>query len=248
MASNYSPKIVTDGLVLCLDAADKNCYGGSGTTATDLSPQGNNVTLTDANIGTTASDVFSFDSSEYCTFTDGADFTFGTAPFAIEQWLNFADFTPDGDSWITSYQVYRAEGDRHGIMLFYSSGGFEWRLECTENGALPAIIDLVAQGVAINEWHLFTVSRQAEASLKQYIDGVLIQEMTTADGGTAPRGGTYDTDWGFVDGTGYIGNYASGDLHEFEGKIGPTRVYKGRALSDAEVSQNFNAQRSRFGV
>jgi hypothetical protein len=55
-------------------------------------------------------------------------------------------------------------------------------------------------------------------------------------------------DWGFIDGTGYIGNYASGDPHEFEGKMGPTRVYKGRALSDTEVSQNFNAQRSRFGV
>ena len=42
--------------------------------------------------------------------------------------------------------------------------------------------------------------------------------------------------------------FGGGDLHEFEGKMGPTRVYKGRALSDAEVLQNFNAQRGRFGV
>ena len=45
MATNYSPKIITDGLVLCLDVADKNSYPGSGTTWTDLSPEGNNGTL-----------------------------------------------------------------------------------------------------------------------------------------------------------------------------------------------------------
>ena len=249
MGVQYNPGVVTDGLVLCLDPADKVSYGGTGTVATDLSGEGNTGTLTNANVGTTAGGIFSFDSSQYITVADGADFTFGTAPFAIEQWLNFVDLTPDGDTWVSSYQVYRIESDRHGIMVFYTAGGgFEWRLECSENGCYPAIIDLAAQGLAINEWHLFTVSRQSEASFKQYIDGVLIQEMTTADGGTAPRGQTYDTDWGFVDGTVFIGDYASADHHEFEGKMGPTRVYKGRALSDAEVLQNFNAQRGRFGV
>ena len=38
-------RIVTDGLVLCLDAADNNSYPGSGNTWTDLSGQGNNGTL-----------------------------------------------------------------------------------------------------------------------------------------------------------------------------------------------------------
>jgi len=248
MAQQYGPGIVTEGLVMCLDPADKVCYGGSGTSATDLSGKGHTGTLTNANVGTTASDVFSFDSSQYMYFTDGADFTFGTGQFAIEQWLYFTDFTPDGDTWTSSFQIYRVEGDRHGIFIFLGSTP-DWRLESSVNTCYPAIINLENEGVAINEWHLFTVSRQAEASFKQYIDGVLIQEMTTGNGGTGPRGiGPYNTDWAFIDGTGYIGNYSSGDLHEFEGKIGPTRVYKGRALSDAEVLQNFNAQRGRFGV
>lgn len=251
MAQIYGTSpIVTEGLVLCLDPIDKACYRGTGTVATDIGGGGSNTgTLTNANVGTTESGIFSFDSSQYITVADGADFTFGTAPFAIEQWLNFVDFSPDGDGWISSYQVYRVESDRHGIMVFYSSASpdLEWRFECSENGCYPAIIDLDSY-INLNEWHLFTVSRQAEASLKQYIDGVLIQEMTTADGGTTPRSTTYDTDWGFIDGTVFIGNYASGDPHEFEGKMGPTRVYKGRALSDLEVLQNFNAQRSRFGV
>jgi hypothetical protein len=45
MAFNYSPKIVTDGLVLYLDAANSRSYPGSGTTWTDISRSGTNGTL-----------------------------------------------------------------------------------------------------------------------------------------------------------------------------------------------------------
>ena len=40
------PKIVTSGLVLALDAADKNSYKGTGTTWRDLSGNNNTGTLT----------------------------------------------------------------------------------------------------------------------------------------------------------------------------------------------------------
>jgi hypothetical protein len=46
MAYNFSPKIITDGLVLYLDAANTRSYPGSGTVWTDLSRVGNNGTLT----------------------------------------------------------------------------------------------------------------------------------------------------------------------------------------------------------
>jgi hypothetical protein len=36
--------------------------------------------------------------------------------------------------------------------------------------------------------------------------------------------------------------------NSIDGKIGPVHIYTKRALTDAEVSQNFNAQRDRFGV
>ena len=45
MALSHSPSIVTNGLVLCLDAANSKSYPGSGTTWTDLSGRGNNGTL-----------------------------------------------------------------------------------------------------------------------------------------------------------------------------------------------------------
>ena len=46
MALSHSPRIVTNGLVLALDAANIKSYPGSGTTWTDLSGIGNNGTLT----------------------------------------------------------------------------------------------------------------------------------------------------------------------------------------------------------
>ena len=45
MSLNHSPKIVTDGLVLCLDAANRKSYPGSGTTWFDRSGRGNHGTL-----------------------------------------------------------------------------------------------------------------------------------------------------------------------------------------------------------
>ena len=46
MAFHYSPKIITDGLVLALDAANQKSYPGSGTAWNDLSGNANTGTLT----------------------------------------------------------------------------------------------------------------------------------------------------------------------------------------------------------
>ena len=45
MGTSYNPHIVSDGLVLCLDAANPRSYPGSGTSWYDLSGNGNNGTL-----------------------------------------------------------------------------------------------------------------------------------------------------------------------------------------------------------
>ena len=45
MGLSHSPRIVTDGLVLCLDAGDKMSYPGAGTTWSDLTKNNHNGTL-----------------------------------------------------------------------------------------------------------------------------------------------------------------------------------------------------------
>lgn len=70
MATNYGPRIVTNGLVLCLDAADTLSYPGTGTTWIDLSGQGNNFTI-DAS-------GFTYNSAGYFSMADGGISKTGT--------------------------------------------------------------------------------------------------------------------------------------------------------------------------
>ena len=71
MSLNHSPAIVTDGLVLCLDAANIRSYPKSGTTWSDLVGT-NNGTLTNMDAANFSSDnggSLSFDGSDEGTPT-----------------------------------------------------------------------------------------------------------------------------------------------------------------------------------
>jgi hypothetical protein len=176
--------------------------------------------------------VWDFDGTDdYAIAGDSDDWNFGTEPFAIEQWLRFTDFSPAGDAWSTGLQQYASEGDRNGWMVFYSNT-MEWRLECTAASFYPGNI---VTGCALNNWYLFTISREGSI-FKQYINGVLRQTDTSNP--------TFDN----IAGPMYVGNYAAGDPHEFQGQMGALRIYKGGALTDQQVVENFNQQRNRFKV
>ena len=87
MAVGYNPRIVTDGLVLALDAANTKSYGGSGTTWTDLNGRGNDGTISGATYNSDG--YFSFDSTDdLVTIPNSSDLTFGTGEFAVEIWWN----------------------------------------------------------------------------------------------------------------------------------------------------------------
>ena len=58
MALRHSPKIVTDGLVLALDAANTRSYPGSGSTWFDLSGNNHNATLNSVTHSTVNGGVF----------------------------------------------------------------------------------------------------------------------------------------------------------------------------------------------
>ena len=89
MGLAHSPRIVTDELVLALDAGNTKSYPGSGTTWTDLIGS-NNGTLT--NGPTYSSDdggSIVFDgSNDYVQLSASSDLNFGTGNFTIEGWFN----------------------------------------------------------------------------------------------------------------------------------------------------------------
>jgi len=72
------PDIVTDGLVLALDAANVKSYPGSGTTWRDLSGNDGNGTLTAGpTFSTDNGGVISFDGSDDAVDISGYDFGAG---------------------------------------------------------------------------------------------------------------------------------------------------------------------------
>lgn len=85
MGIAYNPKIVTNGLVLCLDAVNDKSYPGSGTTWRDLSGNGNNGSMGSYNTlqtvtvgGVTAKTIISSKTSaatSYTTVSNSASIT-----------------------------------------------------------------------------------------------------------------------------------------------------------------------------
>ncbi len=90
MGVTYNNRIVTDGLVLCLDAASKRSYPGTGTTWTDRSANRYDGTL--ANGPTFSSDnagsIYFDGSNDYCEFPETDILNFQpTQPFSVFCWV-----------------------------------------------------------------------------------------------------------------------------------------------------------------
>lgn len=93
MGINHQGPIVTDGLVLCLDAANPKSYPGSGTAWMDLSGNGNNGTLTNGptyNSGNKGSIVFDGVNDYVRTNYQLQQLTFNQ--FSVSSWCNSSNF------------------------------------------------------------------------------------------------------------------------------------------------------------
>jgi hypothetical protein len=114
MATAYSPLIVTDGLVMYLDAGNTKSYPGSGTTWTDISRNSNNETLVN-------SPTFNSANGGSIVF-DGVD------DYAINSNLKYSPFT---------YDVYFKGGSGYISRLF----GYGWGLYVNTTNQLAVWVD-----------------------------------------------------------------------------------------------------------
>jgi len=240
MSTNYSPKIVTSGLVLCLDASNGKSYPGSGTTWTDISRTGNNGTLTNGptfNSANRGSIVF-----------DGVDdnvllgdvLDLGTNDLTINVWA-YKTAAPSSDQHMVSKARAAAQNYRY---AFYYTSAQKLGVFIQGNGGA----DILPSGnttISLNTWHMATMVATRSSSIKIYLNG--IQETLT---GTATI-----SQWNGLDFQSNnpfrIGCYTSSDNTTpnfiFTGRIAMAQVYF-RSLSDAEILQNYNATKKRFGL
>ena len=216
MATKYSPKIITNGLVLSLDAANNKSYPGTGTTWRDLSGNNNTGTLTNGptfsagNMGTIV-----FDGTN--DYVNISSLITGNQSFSWGAWIYpIATGTP----------VFFGNVSAGLAMLSYwDSANNKVRVGTYGD-------DKLTSGTAIlpSTWG-YTFWTWNGTTLTSYTNGIA---DGTASGFSFNISGLYTT----------IGNSVNSQY--FNGRISQTLVYN-RALSATEISQNYNAVKSRFG-
>ena len=221
--------VVEEGLVLYLDAGNDVSYPGSGNKWFDLSNNGNTGTLVNG-VGYSASNggALSFDGTNDRVSCNSPNFVFGTSSFTIEMWV----YKTNTDSQIFFSQFINTANGRDGVALGYRSGSL-WLLQ--GNGS-SWIIETNQGSFPINSWTRIVASRSYDNSATYYyINQQLVYTYTTNVNLTASNNG--DIIFGMT------GTTSSG--FAFNGRISNAKIYN-RALSAAEISQNYNALKGRY--
>jgi hypothetical protein len=229
MALVHSPSIVTNGLVLYLDAANPKSYPGTGTGWSDLSGLGNNgtlingVTYSNANLGT-----FTFDGVD-----DRITTPLSTAfqDFTICVW-----FFHNGNGSVKQRLIDKSA--QNGFWIGKLAGGFGGGIKefTTEGRPGQQTITPLGRGISLtdNQWHYLAFRRQGTTHTI-FGDGI-----TNTISGTVTGTALDSTQM-------QIGEAIENNGVVFNGNIPVVKVYN-RALQDSEILQNFNALRGRFGI
>jgi hypothetical protein len=228
MAYNFSPKVITDGLILYLDAANTKSYPGSGTVWSDLSRGGNNGTLMNGptfNTGSLGSIMF-----------DGVNDSMfgGTFPN-----LETTNRTISTFFQILSYSTSSLPSGRGTILNLERNTFDDIPAACIRyhrssdplSIGMGALAYVTTSVPALNSWTNITISIIGN-TVYAYRNGILI--------GTAVNASTF--------GTNPILRLGRGNVSRFGNvNISYVSIYN-RALSDQEILQNYNATKGRFGL
>ena len=245
MAVRYNPKIVTDGLVMAVDAGNTRSYPGTGTTWFDISGNNNN--------GTVVGDEVSFDSNnnsfkflgapandnndDYVSFPN-TSWTLG-ANFTIEIWNYYdSDSTPTDTPWAggclytnsAAADWNTGSGNNNGLLFGYNSIVYK----NTSNSETQ--VDL-STSPATRVWHQH-VMVVTSGTGKIYVDNVELATLSNMRTYTQSNG---------VLALGTADRFSNNRRGEYLGLISNARIYT-KSLSTAQILQNYNALKGRFGL
>jgi hypothetical protein len=219
MGAFGGPDIITDGLVFSVDAGSERSYSGSGTTWTNLGSSGSNVALTNGPVFNAANGgYFEFDGTDDYAYSPDNSFDI-TGNVTINSWIRH-----DGTGSIVGNYMSNSTNFGYRMRRNGASGSQLWLYASGNSVSGGAIYDDI--------WYMVT-GVFSSTGLRAYINGVLVGSNTTA----------YSSSFG---GSFFIGAYAVGS-EIFGGDIASAQVYSS-ALTASEVLQNFNAQKTRFGL
>jgi hypothetical protein len=235
MALNHSPSIVTNGLVLALDAANIKSYSGSGNTCFDISGNNNTATVLPDVSFTTSPSKFSFPTStstnSRIVMNHNSVMNYSYLNWCYSLWIK--QLVDDNGGWAQLFIKGEDGGNRRPGVWFTS--GATSRLHITWNHLTQGQLTLDTSDtflLPINVWHNIVIQSRngvmmAFKDTVQDVNTLSISERTT------------NTDPLHI---GHRGGYRSLNM-----EISNFMLYN-RSLTDAEISQNFNAIRGRYGI
>ena len=223
---NYTGKLVTDGLVLNLDAAKRDSYPGSGITWYDLSGNGNNGTLTN---GPTYTGV----SKDAAIVFDGVDdYVSGSGTILTTQGTLIVWFKTSS-TYDNNYLLclpWSSNGS-NGFDLGFGGSTVFRGIIVTTNGYNELTYTTTYND---NNWHMGAITYDG-ANVTLYYDGV--SRTSTSRTGTLRQTNQGEFNIGRF---GTFGAYVAASI--------PVAQVYNRALSSTEITQNFNALRGRYGI
>jgi hypothetical protein len=227
MSGKIGPDINENGLVLYLDAANRNSYPGSGTSWTDLSGNSNNGTLTNGptfssnNLGSIVFDG----TNDYVIDSSTVNIPTGNSSRTIQIWIYpKTDTCPLVQLGIGGNQIY--------IMSFYNITGTSYLF--TDGINVDNNITFSGTNLpTLNAWNHMTFGNSGQ-NWFYYLNGI------------SKLSGTWSVTLNTVGQKYVIGNRDDVSVNPTNGNIAQTLIYN-RALTATEILQNYNATKSRFG-
>lgn len=236
------PGINENGLVLYLDAANTKSYISASSTWSDLSGNNNHVTLINSpTFNNRSAGCLSFTGTQYGTITSPQQFNYDIN-LSISVWC-LPTSTLTGNTDIRETLFSGDTTDSIGIEI----GNYTVGCVATAAGSDGRRFMIHRQGNCYanmsntfqfnqNQLVNFTYTRNSSRNGILYINSIPILSLND------------ETSWQFsTPNTLYIGNRGTSLSQPFNGDLHQIQVYN-RTLSAQEINQNFNAQRSRFGV
>jgi len=254
MAVNGFTNMVTDGLILCLDAGNLKSYPTTGTTWTNLSKNSNNGTLTNCTFNSSVLGSITFNGStsvvglgdnDLFSFTSGGGVDL---PFSISGWFRLNTYGTGASSYSTLICKSQYNGSiwvREWAFTHPNSLGFSLIIFNPDSSGTNYIGKSIGSPLVLNTWyHLSSTydGSKTNNGIRLYINGVL-QSTTNSNSGTY-------TGMGNTSSTVEFGRQYSlgGDNGYLNGNISSVQIYRNKTLSASEVLQNYNTTKSRFGL
>jgi len=225
--------IITDGLVLYLDAANPKSYVSGSTTWNDISKGGNNGTLLNGfSYSNTNKGELNFDGvNQWVDFQNNPNLYFlGLAPYTLSVWVNITS-TTNGIFHGLINREYGGPRNGYNLWFYRDPTVIAIASERFGNTGQRVTFILLPINQCIGVWNQFTVTFDG-TRLILYLNG-LLTHSASANGNITNTSGVLQI--------------ARRQTDFANCKMSNVLIYN-KSLSDIEVLQNFNTTRSRFGI